>query len=395
MTDKTSKDKTTLGSLLKSNISEYGMFIALFVILIIFTLGNGASIFLSPRNVSNMINQAGYIAVLSIGMTLVIVIRHIDLSVGFVAGFTGAIAAIMMANVGAPMIVAIITSIIVGGLVGLFNGYFVAKVGIPAFIVSLAGMFIFRGALLQVTNSSTIFTNNESFNAIGNGYLPEIGRLGDYVISTLIITAVLIAGYIYREITVRNKKNREGLYVLETRFFVAKIVFICSFLAIVMLTLAKYKGISYTLLIVVVLAAIYHIMTTKTTLGRHIYAVGGNPEAARLSGINVERITLFVFASMGVLAAVSGILFTARLESATPTAGTMFEMYAIAGCYVGGVSAAGGVGKIVNSVVGAYVMTILQNGMTLMSIGTSIQYIVIGAVLVAAVTFDVKTRNLK
>ncbi len=389
------KEKTTFSSLLKSNISEYGMFIALFVILIIFALGNGVSVFLSPRNVSNMINQAGYIAVLSIGMTLVIVIRHIDLSVGFVAGFTGAIAAIMMANVGAPMIVAIIVSLIVGGIVGLFNGYFVAKVGIPAFIVSLAGMFIFRGALLQVTNSSTIFTNNDSFNAIGNGYIPEFGRIGKYAASTLIIAVLLIGGYIYREITVRNKKLRDGLYVLETRFFLAKVIFISVFIAIVMLTLAEYKGISYTLLIVAILTAVFHIMTTKTTLGRHIYAVGGNPEAARLSGISVEKITLFVFAAMGVLAAVSGILFTARLESATPTAGTMFEMYAIAGCYVGGVSAAGGVGKIINSVVGAYVMTILQNGMTLMSIGTSIQYIVIGAVLIAAVTFDVKTRNLK
>ncbi len=388
-------EKTTLRSLLKANISEYGMFIALFVILIIFTLGNGASIFLSPRNVSNMLNQAGYIAVLSIGMTLVIVIRHIDLSVGFVAGFTGAIAAIMMANIGAPMIISIIASLIVGGLVGLFNGYFVAKIGIPAFIVSLAGMFIFRGALLQVTNSATIFTNNSNFNAIGNGYLPEVAKLGSYVVSTLIITVALIVGYIYREITVRNKKSRDGLYVLETKFFLSKVAFITTLIAVIMLTLAQYRGISYTLLIVAILATIYYVMTTKTTLGRHIYAVGGNPEAARLSGINVERITLFVFASMGVLAAVSGILFTARLESATPTAGTMFEMYAIAGCYVGGVSAAGGVGKIINSVVGAYVMTILQNGMTLMSIGTSIQYIVIGAVLIIAVTFDVKTRNLK
>jgi putative multiple sugar transport system permease protein len=381
-----------LGILLKKNIREYGMYIALGAIMIIFTiLTNG--LFFSSRNISNLFNQMGYIAVLAVGMTLVIVIRHIDLSVGFMAGFLGAIAARMLRD-GMPVLPTILIVIGLGTVFGLINGFWVAKVGLPSFVATLAGMLIFRGALLVFTQSTgTIIISNEAFNNIGNGYIPDIFKIGDVHFLTLLIGFAIILLYIIAEIRTRNNKLKYNFEVLSLHMFVLKLLFISAIIFYVFWTLANYNGLSWTFVITLIITYVYHVLTTKTVLGRHIYAVGGNPEAAKLSGIDVRKITFFVFGSMGFLTAISGILYTSRLQSATPDAGTLFELDAIAAAYVGGVSAAGGVGKVMNSLIGALVMASLINGMNLLGVGISLQYIIRGGVLIAAVVFDIKTRS--
>ncbi|QEN03275.1 sugar ABC transporter permease [Thiospirochaeta perfilievii] len=388
-----------LGADLRKHIKDYGMFIALFVIIVLFTfLTDG--IFISPRNISNLLNQTGYIAIIAIGMTLVIVIRHIDLSVGFLSGFLGAVAAIAMAFWNIPVFIVIPSILILGLLAGLLTAYPVAKLGIPAFVASLAGWLIYRGALLLVTlKTGTIIIPNKAFNAIGNGFIPDLFAsdvfLPEMHKTTLLLGLLAMVFIVYSSIKARNSKIKYNFEVVNTDVFILKQAFIVLILGIVTWILAGYNGLSWTLVIVLVVVAIYNFITKKTVIGRHIYAVGGNPEAAELSGINVEKITFLVFGSMGMLSGLSGMLFASRLQSATTTAGTLLELDAIAAAYIGGVSAAGGVGSVVGSLIGAIVYTSLTSGMNLMGIDISSQYIVRGAVLAGAVIFDVATRNIK
>lgn len=384
-----------LGRVLRENIRDYGMFIALFVIWIAFYfLTDG--IFLSSRNISNLLNQFGYIAVLGIGMTLVIVIRHIDLSVGFLAGFLGAVAAIALQFWGWPVWVVIPSILIIGALLGLVPGFLVARLGIPAFVATLAGFLIYRGAILVVTEGSgTIIISNAAFNAIGNGFIPDIpGELlpGKHLL-TLLIGVLAIVFFIYNEIKSRRTKMTYEFEVLPNNIFILKLLFASLLIGAMTWVLASYNGLSWTVVVMLIVVGIWHFVTTQTVLGRHIYAVGGNPEAAELSGVNVKRITFLIFSQMGMLAALSGMLFASRLQSATTTAGTLFELDAIAAAFVGGVSAAGGVGRVTGAVIGALVMASLTSGMNLMGIGISYQYIVRGIVLALAVIFDVATRN--
>lgn len=380
-------------TLLKQNVREYGMYIALIFIMLTFTITTNG-LFMSSRNISNLINQTGYIAVLAVGMTLVIVIRHIDLSVGFMAGFLGAVAAIMLTQMGISVFITIPAILLLGILVGTFSGFLVAQLDIPSFVTSLAAMLVFRGAILMATEGTgTIIVKDKFFNALGNGFIPDIADIGDVHLLTLIFGAVAIGLYIWSEARTRNNKLKYNFEVTSRAIFVIKMVLISAIIGYITWVLAGYNGLSWTVIIVLIVVAVYHFVTTKTVMGRHIYAVGGNPEAAKLSGINVKKITYVVFCSMSMLAALSGILFTSRLQSATTTAGTLFELDAIAAAYVGGVSAAGGVGKITGSIIGALVMSSLTSGMNLMGVGISYQYIVRGAVLVAAVVFDVTTRN--
>jgi putative multiple sugar transport system permease protein len=385
-----------LRNVLRQNIREYGMFIALFVIMAIFTITTDG-IFISSRNISNLLNQTGYIAVLAVGMTLVIVIRHIDLSVGFLAGFLGAVAAIAMVFWHWPVIVVIPFTLALGAVAGLITAFPVARLGIPSFVASLAGWLIFRGAILLATESTgTIIIPDAAFNAIGNGFIPDIpdiGFLPGVHKLTLILGLVTIVFFIISEINNRRKKLDYGFEVLPMNMFYLKIVFVSLLVAYITWVLAGYNGLSWTLVVVLLVVGIYQFITSRTVLGRHIYAIGGNPEAAELSGISVKRLTFVVFGSMGMLSALSGILFASRLQSATTTAGTLFELDAIAAAYVGGVSAAGGVGSVVGSLIGALVMMSLTSGMNLMTVGISYQYIVRGLVLVAAVIFDVATRS--
>ncbi|CAG9622522.1 sugar ABC transporter permease [Sutcliffiella rhizosphaerae] len=380
-------------TLIHENIRDYGMYIALFVIILTFTfLTDG--LFMSSRNISNLLDSAGYIAVLAVGMTLVIVIRHIDLSVGYAAGFLGAIAAILLTQAGVSVWLTIPIILLLGAAVGLFNGVLIAQIGIPSFVATLAGMLIFRGALLQVTEKTgTIIIQDEKFNAIGNGYIPSLLEVSGLHLLSLLVGLVGILLYIYSEISTRRNKIKYDFEVVSKPIFALKLVFVSAIIGYVTWILAGYNGFSWTVIIILLVVIIYHFLTMKTVLGRHVYAVGSNPEAAHLSGINVKKITYIVFGSMGMLAALSGILFTARLQSATTTAGTLFELDAIAAAYVGGVSSAGGVGKVTGAIIGAVVMASLTNGMNLLGVGISYQYMIRGGVLAGAVIFDVLTRK--
>ena len=382
--------------LLQQNIREYGMYIALFVIMAIFTITT-KGIFISSRNIVNLVNQTGYIAVLAVGMTLVIVIRHIDLSVGFLGGFLGAIAAIAMVQWNMPVFLAIPFTLALGILAGIITAFLVAQMKIPAFVATLAGWLIYRGAILVVTESTgTIIISDKIFNAIGNGFIPDIpdiGILPGVHKLTLIIGIIAIILLIVSEINSRKKKQAYDFEVLPMEMFIIKLVFTSALIGGITWLLAGYQGLSWTAVVVLVVVIIYHFITTQTVLGRHIYAVGGNPEAAELSGINVKKITYIVFGSMGMLSALSGILFASRLQSATTTAGSLWELDAIAAAFIGGVSPAGGIGKVAGSIIGALVMLSLTSGMNLMGIGISYQYMARGAVLAAAVIFDVATRN--
>lgn len=382
--------------LLRENIRDYAMFVALFVIIGVFAVTTDG-LFISSRNIVNLVNQTGFIAVLAVGMTLVIVIRHIDLSVGFLAGFLGAVAAIAMASWGFPAYLAILLVLVLGTVAGLLTSTLVAELGIPAFVATLAGWLGYRGALQLATRATgTIIIPNEAFNAIGNGFVPDIPHVGimpDTHIITLLLGVLGIVFFVSSELNSRRRMRRQGFEVLSAPLFIGKLAFISALIGAVAWILAGFRGLSWTAVVILVVVLFYHFITTKTVLGRHIYAVGGNPEAAELSGIRVKRITHVVFASMGMLSALSGILFASRLRSATTTAGTLFELDAIAAAFVGGVSAAGGVGNVVGSLIGALIMASLTNGMNLMRIDISYQYIVRALVLAAAVIFDVATRR--
>jgi putative multiple sugar transport system permease protein len=283
-------------------------------------------------------------------------------------------------------------------MAGTLTAMPVAELRVPAFVASLAGWLIYRGALLLATNrTGTIIIPNTAYNMIGNGYIPDLPESLRLIPNlhnlTLLLGVVGVILYVWNDLNSRRRKQEYGFEVLTMDIFILKLVFISALIFGVTWVLAGYNGLSWTVVIVLLVVGIYHFVTTQTVLGRHIYAMGGNPEAAELSGVNTKRITYIVFASMGMLSALSGILFSSRLQSATTTAGTLFELDAIAAAYVGGVSAAGGVGKVMGSLIGALVMTSLTSGMNLMKTDISMQYIVRGAVLVAAVIFDVTTRS--
>ncbi len=383
---------------LQQNIREYGMYIALFAIMAIFTITTKGT-FLTSRNIVNLVNQTGYIAVLAVGMTLVIVIRHIDLSVGFLGGFLGAVAAIAMVQWHLPVYLAIPLTLALGVVAGLITAFLVAQMKIPAFVATLAGWLIYRGAILVVTESTgTIIIPDKVFNAIGNGFIPDIFPAETSFLPgvhklTLIFGVLAIVLLIVSEINSRKKKQAYNFEVLPRAIFTLKLVFISALIGGVTWLLAGYQGLSWTAVVVLIVVGVYDFVASKTVLGRHIYAVGGNPEAAELSGISVKKITYVVFGSMGMLSALSGILFASRLQSATTTAGSLWELDAIAAAFIGGVSPAGGIGKVVGSIIGALVMLSLTSGMNLMGIGISYQYIARGAVLAAAVIFDVATRT--
>ena len=381
---------------LRQNIRDWGMYIALLIIMAIFTITT-KGVFISSRNIGNLIDQTGYIAVLAVGMTLVIVIRDIDLSVGFLAGFLGAVAAISMVSWHLPVYASIPLVLGLGVLAGLLTGFLIAQMKIPAFVATLAGWLGYRGALQLVTMSrGTIIIPSNAFNAIGNGYIPDIpgiGILPGVHKLTLILGVLAILLFIISAINNRRKMRAYNSKVLAMHLFIIELVFVSALVGAITWVLAGYRGLSWTGVVVLIVVIFYNFVMSRTVLGRHIYAVGGNPEAAELSGISVKKITYVVFASMGLLAALSGILFASRFKSATTTAGTLFELDAIAAAFVGGASPSGGVGKVTGSIVGAFAMMSLTSGMNLMGIDISYQYIVKALVLAGAVIFDIAARN--
>lgn len=393
------KQKMGLGhemiSMVKTNIRDYMMYIALICIMAFFAVKTNGG-FLQPRNIANLINQAGYVAVLAIGMTVILIIVHIDLSVGYVAGFCGAVAAILMTKYNVNQWVAILIVLILGVLIGLYQGLLVTKLGVPAFVTTLAGMFIFRGLLnLSLQETGTIIISNEGFNALSNGFIPDLPVNASFHVVTMIVGVLLVMAMIYSQIKDRKNKQKYHFEVCSTPIFVVKMVAFSAVIMVIMWTLAKFRGIPWTAVIVGVVLMAYNYMLNKTKLGRAIYGIGGNAQAAELSGINVKRVTLFAFCSVSLMAALAGVLYTSRLQSATPTAGAAFEMDAIASSYIGGVAVSGGVGRVTNTIIGTLVIMSLTNGMNLMGIDISYQYIVKGIIFIIAVAFDVSTRKKK
>ena len=382
-----------IGQLLKNNVKSYMMYIALVIIMFVFQIWSGGKFF-KASNISNLFNQAAYVAVLAIGMTLILILKHIDLSVGYVAGFTGAVAAILMQRYGVNEWLAIVIVLLIGLLIGLYQGTVITRVGVPAFVMTLAGMFIFRGLLsLTLAKSGTIVVSQKGFLALCNGFIPDIPNNTGLHLVTMLIGIIAVILVIFSQIRSRRNKQRYQFEVVSTPIFIAGLVLVSAIILLVCYVLAAYKGLPWSAVIVGVILALYTFMLNKTKLGRYIYGIGGNDQAAELSGVDVKKVTQFAFCSMSVLAAVSGILYTSRLSSATPTAGNAFEMDAIASSYIGGTAVSGGVGKVTNAIIGTFVIMSLTNGMNLMMVDISYQYIVKGLIFIIAVAFDVRTRS--
>jgi len=385
----------------RHNVRDYGMYIAFVVIVLFFTVMT-KGLFLSSRNIGNLVNATSYIAVLAVGMTLVIVIRHIDLSVGYLAGTLGAVAALAMKGLipfpgPVPLGLTIPIVLALGILAGLLIGFLVAQMKIPAFVATLAGWLFYQGLLQLVTRGTgTIVITNEVFNALGNGFIPDIPGLTflpEVHKVTLLLGLLAIVLFIAGEVNNRNKTQSYNFEVLPMNMFILKLAGVSLVIGAITWVFAGYQGVSWAAVILIVVVLAYSYITSKTVVGRHIYAVGGNPEAAQLNGISVKKITFLVFGSMGFLTAVSGILYASWLRSATTIAGRGMELDAIAAAFVGGAAVAGGVGKVTGSILGALVMASLTNGMNLMGADISIQYMVRAFVLAAAVIFDVATRK--
>ena len=333
-------------------------------------------------------------AVLAIGMTLILILKHIDLSVGYVAGLSGAVAAILMQRYGMNQWLAILIVLLMGLAIGVYQGTVITRVGVPAFVMTLAGMFIFRGLLsLSLAKTGTIVISQKGFLALCQGFIPDIPNETGLHLVTMIVGVIAVALVIVSQIKNRRSKQKYEFEVISTPIFVTGLVLASAVILLVFYVLADYKGIPWSAVIVAVILAIYTFMLNKTKLGRYIYGIGGNDQAAELSGVDVKKVTLFAFCSMSFLAAVSGILYASRLSSATPTAGNAFEMDAIASSYIGGTAVSGGVGKVTNAIIGTFVIMSLTNGMNLMKVDISYQYIVKGIIFILAVAFDVRTRK--
>ncbi len=381
-----------LRQLFKQNIRQYGMIIALIVITILFQLLTDG-ILLKPLNVTNIILQNSYILVLAIGMLLVIITGNIDLSVGSIAAFVGALAGVMMVNWGIPTFATVVISLVIGGLVGAWHGFWIAYVKIPSFIVTLAGMLIFRGLTMVILDGMSIAPFPNAFQKMSSGFLSDFDVNSSINQMTIICGIGLSLIYILQEWRNRNTQLKYKFEVLPIGFLVVKIVMIISLINIFSFTLALYEGIPNILLILFMLVVIYAFVMNKTVIGRRIYATGGNEKAAKLSGIATQRVTFWVFVNMGVLSALSGLIFAARLNAATPRAGINFELDAIAAVYIGGASATGGIGTVIGAIIGGLVMGVMNNGMSLVGLGIDWQLAIKGIVLLIAVGFDIYTKN--
>ena len=381
-----------ISTLLKTNIRDYMMYIVLVAIVIFFAVKtNGA--FVTGNNISNLFNQAAYVAVLAIGMTVILILKHIDLSVGYVAGFCGAIAAILLQK-GWSFYLVIPTVLLIGLLIGTYQGLLITKIGVPAFVTTLSGMFIFRGLLgVSTSGSGTIIVKDKTFNSLNNAFIPDFTQEGALHYLTFAIGILAVILVIVSQIKSRRNKQKYNFHVVSTPIFIFTLVLISTVIMIITMTLAKAQGIPWSAVIVAVILLVYNFVLTKTKLGRAVYGIGGNDQAAELSGINVKKVTLIAFMAMSVLAAIAGILYTSRLQSATPTAGNAFEMDAIASSYIGGVAVSGGVGKVTNTIIGTLIIMSLTNGMNLMHVDAYMQYIVKGIIFILAVAFDVVTRK--
>lgn len=381
-----------VSELFKKNIRQYGMIIALVFITILFQILS-EGILLKPLNITNLILQNSYILVLAIGMVLVIITGHIDLSVGSIAAFIGALSAIMMVNLQLPVYLAVILSLVAGGLIGAWQGFWIAYVKIPAFIVTLAGMLLFRGLTMIVLGGQSIAPFPKNFQRISSGFIPDWLGGGEIHLLTVTLGILLSLLYIWQEFKDRRTQIKYNFDIAPMWMFATKIALLVAVINIFTFVLATYNGLPNILIILFFLIVIYSFVMNRMVAGRHIYAIGGNEKAARLSGVKTKRVTFWVFVNMGALAALSGLIFAARLNSATPKAGINFELDAIAACFIGGASASGGIGTVIGAIIGGLVMGVMNNGMSLIGLGVDWQQGIKGLVLLLAVAFDIYNKS--
>ncbi|NLW56174.1 MAG: sugar ABC transporter permease [Firmicutes bacterium] len=385
----------SIGFALKSNIRQYAMLVALIVIMLFFQIATNG-ILLVPMNVTNLILQNSYVLILAIGMTLCILTGgNIDLSVGSVAAFIAAIMGKLIIHYKMDVSLAITIGLLVGAVIGSWQGFWIAYVRIPAFIVTLAGMLLFRGLTNTILKGLTLSPFPRSFQMISSGYLPDFFPFfgSRFNLTPIVVSAFLSIILLSMQIKKRRQKVKNETELIPRSLFVTQLLLTLLAINLFAYSLAAYKGIPIILVILGVLISGYHFFTTKTVPGRYIYAMGGNEKAAKLSGINTNKVLFFVYLNMSVLAALAGIAFAARTDSAFPLLGTNFELDAIAACFIGGASATGGIGTVIGAIIGALVMGVLNNGMSIMGIGIDWQMTIKGFVLLMAVAFDVYSKN--
>jgi putative multiple sugar transport system permease protein len=377
---------------LKNNLREYGMLISLVAIMVLFQVLTDGTL-LRPLNLTNLLLQNSYVVIMALGMLLVIVAGHIDLSVGSVCGFIGALAAVLMVEYEWHFVPTAIVSILAGAIIGAAQGWFVAFRKIPSFIVTLAGMLVFKGLTLALLAGQSVGPFPVEFQRLSSGFIPDpLG--GDALRTTsLVVGALAAAALVFFKLRGRAKLAAHGMEQEPYAFFLVKNLFFAAIILFFSYLLSTYKGLPNVLIVMAVLIVVYDFVTNRTTIGRRIYALGGNEKAARLSGVKTQRLAFLTFVNMGALAALAGLVFAARLNTATPKAGLGFELDVIAACFIGGASASGGVGRVMGAVIGAFIMGVMNNGMSILGIGIDYQQVIKGLVLLAAVFIDVYNKN--
>ena len=403
-TEATGGGKTDLTGYLKSHIREYGLLFALIAIMVFFQIVTGGTL-MRPVNITNLFLQNSYIIIMALGMLIVIVSGNIDLSVGSVMGFIGALAAVLIVQFGVPVWLTVIISLALGVVIGAAQGYWVAYWKIPSFIVTLAGMLVFRGASLWLLNGQSVGPFPMEFQRLSTGFIPDLfpqgltqgaGALfGERNLNLLCMGVGIVASVaiIWTGLKARARDAAYGITGEPANFFWLRNIIVTGALLFLSYKLATFRGLPNVLVSMAVLTMIYAFITQNTVVGRRIYALGGNAKAAKLSGIKTERLTFLAFVNMGFLAALAGLIFAARLNTATPKAGFGLELDVIAAVFIGGASASGGTGKVIGAVVGAFIMGVMNNGMSIMGIGIDYQQMIKGLVLLAAVIFDVYNKQ--
>ena len=380
---------------LTSRLRQIGIFIALIVIVILFQVLTEGRL-LTPGNVSNIIVQNSYILILAIGMVMVIIAGHIDLSVGSIAAFVGAVTGVIAVDWGLPWYLAIAAGMVLGALAGAWQGFWIAFVGIPAFIVTLAGMLMFRG-LTQITLGNTQITPFPTeYRQLGGGFLfPQLFPAATSPLEWITVGLGVLATvmFVASQMRGRIKRVANDLEDEPAPWFYTKMAFGVALILGITYLLASARGTPLVLIVLAVLVVVYSAVMNRSVFGRHIYAIGGNLNAAKLSGIKTKWVTFWLFVNMGTLAALAGIVFTGRLNSAGPGAGNLFELDAIAASFIGGAAVQGGVGTVIGAITGGLIMGVLNNGMSLLGIGTDYQQYIKGLVLLLAVAFDVFNKR--
>ena len=381
---------------IKHNIRDYALLLSLLAIMVFFQFTTNGTLFM-PVNMTNIILQNSYIVIMALGMLLIIVAGHIDLSVGSVSGFIGAIAAVLMVNMKLDVVSSSVICIALGALIGAGQGYFTAYYKIPAFIVTLAGMLIFKGLELNALGGASVGPFPKVFQLLSSGYVPDLFNVTfadePFNLLAMLIGLVTTTLIVYFNLADRRSQQKHGLAEEPDVIFYIRNLLIAVGLLGFSFLMARYKGLPNVLIVMFALISAFVFITTRTTFGRRIYAMGGNEKAAKLSGINTEKLTLLVFTIMGALAGLAGLVFAARLNVATPKAGAGFELDVIAACFIGGAATTGGVGKVVGAVIGAFMMGVMNNGMSIMGIGIDWQQVIKGVVLLLAVFLDVYYKN--